>query len=64
MLRDRRGSGPGGVPTCGLHGRSVRAQAVIDVTDDGETRRVHVCAEHLSAFCSELEDWLEPVTPS
>ena len=61
MLRDRRGSGPGGVPTCGLHGRSVRAYAAIDITDDGETRRLHVCAEHLSTFWAEIEEWLEPV---
>jgi hypothetical protein len=39
----------------------VRAHAVIDITDDGETWRVHVCAEHLSAFYAEVEQWLEPV---
>ena len=61
MLRDRRGTGPGGVPTCGLHGASVRAHAVIDITDDGETQRLHVCAEHLSAFYAELEEWLDPL---
>ena len=61
MLRDRRGTGPGGVPTCGLHGVSVRAHSVIDITDDGETSRLRVCAQCLSAFHEELEDWLTPL---
>ena len=62
MLRDRRGRGPGGVPTCGLHTRSVRAHAVIDITDDGETQRLRVCEQCLSDFHAELEEWLDPLS--